>query len=77
MPQSVQPVLFQQVQRLAQFFADHQEARVGGAGRTLFGCAPAKHVARQILVLLDEVPVGDVLHAVHADAVHMEVPHPS
>ena len=78
-PEPIEPRLVQVEQRqgLAQLFADDQEAFIGHRCRRLGGKPLPPGVAREVLVFLDEVPVGDVLDTVHADAVDVEIVHPA
>ena len=74
-PQAIQPLLSQQLGRHLELFADHQE--LGVRRRALSRIPLSEMLARGVLEVADEVPVGDVLHAVHADAVDLEILHPA
>src|SRR5262245_48403275 len=62
--------------RFAEFLADNEEAFVG-ATETLRSEALLIEAPGVVFVLLDKIPVGDILHTVHADAVDMEVRQPA
>src|SRR5262245_28181252 len=76
-PEAVEPALcwigIDQAERLGQLLADDEEPLVGAAGRE----AGAIELAGRRGELAHEVPVLDVLDAVQAEAVDMEVLHPA
>ena len=77
-PEAVEAVLAQKINRHRQILSDHEEAFVGILCRQALRRPPrAPYGSGKILVLLHEVPVHDVGHAIYANAIDPEVEHPT
>ena len=76
-PETVEPLLAKYFERFVELFPDDEKPFISAASRSLSREFLTPRFSCQVLVFLDEVPIVDVLHAVHADAVNMEIVDPS
>jgi hypothetical protein len=76
-PQAIQSILLEQRHGHGQFLAHYQEALLRSRTAVLSSFpALAPKLAGIVLKLLDEVVIHDVVDAIHADSIDMEVQHP-
>src|SRR5262245_18266869 len=74
-PEPIQPLGAQQLPRHFQLFTDDQE--LGVRGRTRCRVSLLELLASGILEIADDVPIRDIFHAIHPDAIDLEVLHPA
>src|SRR5258708_10990503 len=77
-PEGVETPLGEQFERTRQLLSHHEEALVS-AGWVETGRLPAlvPKIPGVILISTYEVPVGNILHTIHADAINAKIAHPA
>jgi len=76
-PQPVEPVLRKQGEGERQLLAHDQEMSVWAAAQPGGSPPILKQGAGTVLVCLNEIPIGNVLHAIHTYAINPKIPHPT